>query len=71
MSCPRHDSRVVDAYIDLVYAGVRAQREARGELVPGGKGLTVSKAEFSAHSLAAILCASGGFTPIQPSPGAS
>mgnify|MGYP003630882577 CR=1 FL=1 len=47
---------LVEDYIAQVSQAVNAIREARGEPEVD----EVSKAEFSAHSLAAVLCASGG-----------
>lgn len=58
------DPVLVDDYIAQVAQAVNAVREARGE----PEAAEVSKAEFSAHSLAAVLCASGGrFIRLDPS----
>ena len=58
------DPRLIDSYIEQVAAAVDAIREARGE----PERPEVSKAEFSAHSLAAVLCAAGGsFLPLETS----
>ena len=58
------DPVLVDNYIEQVAAAVNAIRSARGE----PDAVEVSKAEFSAHSLAAVLCVSGGrFLPLESS----
>lgn len=51
----------VDDYLAQLFAAVRALREAQGE-EPDPDTPPVSKSEFSAHSLAALLCVVGGFS---------
>lgn len=56
------DPALVDKYVAQVFQAVDAIRSARGQ----SRGGRVSKQEFSAHSLAAVLCASGGrFLPAE------
>ena len=57
-------SALVDDYLEQVSDAINAIRSSRGEPETD----SVSKAEFSAHSLAAVLCVSGGrFLPVEAS----